>query len=152
MCMCVEMCGLHVCREICGVCMCVEKYVWCACVWRDMWCACVCGEMCGVHVCGEMCGVHVRGEMCGVHVCGEMCGVHVCGEMWCACAVGPFSVLSTLTMETTRLGMLPCSSAEPEETSLQFPSPPYHTTSLTEHYAMDGLGRRLLRWLQRSSV
>ena len=73
--------------------------------------------------------------MCCVHLWAEICVVcyiaSVWREVWCACAVVSFfcpvhSYISR-TMETTSLGMLPCSSAEPEETSLQFPSPPHHT-------------------------
>ena len=77
--------------------MCVESYVLCAFVGRDM--------------------------------CRVLASVW--RDVWCACAVVSFfcpvhSYISR-TMETTSLGMLPCSSAEPEETSLQFPSPPHHT-------------------------
>ena len=87
-------------------CACVWRYVVCMCVERYVVCMCV--EMCGVHVCKEICVVC----MCS---CFIFCPVHT---------------YISRTMETTGLGMLPCSSAEPEETSLQFPSPPHYLPPL----------------------
>ena len=136
---------MHVCGEMCGVHVCGD--VWFACVWRCVVCMCV--EMCGVHVwrcvvcmCVEMCG-----KMCGVHVCKEMCGVHVQLFHFLSCPHlhqpdnGDYWVrYVTLLLCRARRDL----TAVPLPTTL----PP----SLTEHYAVDGLRRRLLRWLQRSSV
>ena len=54
------------------------------------------------------------------------------------------------------LTAVPLSSPPPILPPPSLPSPPippsYLLPSLTQHYAVDSLGRRLLRWLQRSSV